>query len=121
MKRSTVRPTLGAAAALTLLLTGCGVQASNSTATGQSASGGSAIDPSIGAQFSGGKSGKADSSATPITVGMINQEGGQVSDPEASAAVKAAFEYINASQSGVDGHPLRLTLCKVTSSEEEAQ
>ena len=79
------------------------------------------ISATIGTQFSGGKSGAAPSSATPITIGMINQQGGQVSDPEASAAVQAAFSYINAAQDGIGGHPLKLSLRTVQSSEAQAQ
>jgi branched-chain amino acid transport system substrate-binding protein len=123
MKRSTVRPALGAAAALALLLTGCGEAASGGAAAagGGSDSSAGAIDASIGSQFSGGKAGAASSSASPITVGLINQEGGQVSDPEASAAAQAAVDYINKEQGGIGGHPLKLDVCKVTSSEESAQ
>jgi branched-chain amino acid transport system substrate-binding protein len=122
MKRSLLWPASGAAVALALVLTGCGEAASGSNAgSSDPDSGSTTIDDSIGSQFSGGTAGEADSSATPITIGMINQEGGQVSNPEASAAVQAAFDYINAEQGGIGGRPLELTVCKVTSSEEEAQ
>ncbi len=122
MKRSLAGTALGATAAVTLLLTGCGVAASSSGSSSSGSSSASAsISNAIGAQFSGGKSGAASSSATPITIGMINQQGGQVSDPEASVAVQAAFSYINAEQDGIGGHPLKLSLCTVTSSEAEAQ
>jgi branched-chain amino acid transport system substrate-binding protein len=119
MKRAIARPVLGAAAAATLLLAAC--SSKGGSTDGSTSSPASSIEPAIGSQFSGGKPGAADKGATPIKVGMINQEGGQVSDPEGSVAVKAAFDYINASQGGVGGHPLQLELCKVTSSEEEAQ
>ena len=120
MKRSFLRPASGGLVALAMLLTGCGEAASDVNGASSGAETKS-IDAKIGTQFSGGKPGKADGSATTINVGMISQEGGQVSDPEASAAVQAAFDYINAERSGVGGHPLKLTVCKVTSSEEEAQ
>lgn len=124
MTRFIARPVLVAAVpvAVALLLTSCAGSSGGSGGSGPSKAGASeSIDASIGSQFSGGKSGAADKSATPIKIGMINQEGGQVSDPEGGIAVKAAFDYINASQGGVGGHPLQLELCKVTSSEEEAQ
>ena len=128
MKRPLATATLGAAAALAVALTGCGVSASSSGASSSSSSSASdsssaptTISTTIGTQFSGGKSGAAPSSATPITIGMINQQGGQVSDPEASAAVQAAFVYINAAQDGIGGHPLKLSLCTVQSSEAQAQ
>ena len=126
MKRPLATATLGAAAALAVALTGCGVSASSSgtpsSSPGSSSSSAPAtINNAIGTQFSGGKSGAASSSATPITIGMINQQGGQVSDPEASVAVQAAFSYINADQDGIGGHPLKLSLCTVQSSEAQAQ
>ena len=120
MKRYLAKSAVGATAALALLLTGCGVAANGSSAPSSSSSSDS-INNSIGAEFSGGKAGAASSSSSPITIGMINQQGGQVSDPEASVAVQAAFSYINKEQSGIGGHPLKLALCTVTSSEEEAQ
>ncbi len=121
MKSIYLRPAIVSAVVLTTILSGCSESATGTTtSTSQSASA-AAIDAAIGTQFSGGKAGKADGAATPIKIGMINQEGGQVSDPEGSVAVKAAFDYINAELGGIGGHPLQVDLCKVTSSEEEAQ
>jgi branched-chain amino acid transport system substrate-binding protein len=129
MKRSLATTAIGATATLALL-TGCGVSASSSGSGSSSSSSASAtsssstsatINNAIGTQFSGGKPGAASSSSAPITIGMINQQGGQVSDPEASAAVQAAFSYINAEQGGIGGHPLKLSLCTVQSSEAQAQ
>lgn len=114
MKRSNTAA-LVVAAALALTLAGCST-AGGSTPTSSDAT----IDNSIGKQFSGGTPGSK-ASKEPITIGLVNQEGGTVSDPEVSAAVKAAFDYINAEQGGVDGHPLTMQLCKITSSDEEAQ
>ncbi len=123
MKTIFARSAVVSTVILTTLLTGCGESATGAgTATGAAPSSSAvAIDSAIGLQFSGGKAGAADSAATPIKIGLINQEGGQVSDPEGSIAVKAAFDYINAEMGGIGGHPLQLDLCKVTSSEEEAQ
>ncbi|GAB2826412.1 ABC transporter substrate-binding protein [Actinocorallia aurea] len=105
------------AAALAILLTGCGEAAPGTTTeTASTAS----IDQAIGTEFSGGAAGSKASGA-PIVIGMINQEGGTVSNPEGSAAVAAAFAYINAEQGGVGGRPLELQVCKVTSTEESAQ
>ena len=58
MKRTIVRPAFGAAAALTLLLTGCGEAASNSGSSSGSGAGSSSaasttIDNALGAKFSG--------------------------------------------------------------------
>jgi branched-chain amino acid transport system substrate-binding protein len=120
MTRSLARPALGAAAALALLLTGCGEKAADAGAAGSSSST-ATIDAALGARFSGGTAGAADTSKSPVKVGLINQEGGQVSNPEASAAVQAAFDYVNAEQGGIGGHPLQLEVCKVTATEESAQ
>jgi branched-chain amino acid transport system substrate-binding protein len=119
MKRIIAGPLLAAAVASALLLTACSSKSGSTSASRSSAA--VSINASIGSQFSGGKPGASGKTATPIKIGMINQEGGQVSDPEGSVAVKAAFGYINASQGGIGGHPLQLELCTVTSSEEEAQ
>jgi len=123
MKRTKLLTAVSATAVLALFLAGCGESSSTSgstSAAGSTASSASAgIDAKIGTEFSGGSAGAA--SAAPIKIGLINQEGGQVSNPEASAAVKAAFDYINAEQKGIGGRPIELELCKVTSSEEEAQ
>jgi len=51
-------------------------------------------------------------SGTPVTIGFINQQAGSVAtDPEATAAAKAAVSYINDQLDGVDGHPLKLDTC----------
>jgi len=122
MKSIYLKPAIVSAVALATVLTGCSESATGTTAPAVSQSAtASAINATMGSQFSGGKAGKADAAATPIKIGMINQEGGQVSDPEGSVAVKAAFDYINAELGGIGGHPLQMDLCKVTSSEEEAQ
>lgn len=120
MKKSKALAALGVAAALTTALVGCSQKAGTGSSPAATSSAGTSISASMGSSFSGGKAGSA-ASGTPITIGMINQEGGTVSDPEASAAVQAAFDYINKEQGGVGGHPLKLDLCKVTSSTEEAQ
>jgi branched-chain amino acid transport system substrate-binding protein len=119
MKRSFGLPAFGAVTALALTLAGCGEAASTSGGTDAEQTT-AAIDGAIGSTFSGGRPGAA-SSSEPITIGLINQEGGQVSDPEVSVAVSAAFSYINKEQGGVGGRPLKAEVCKVTSTEESAQ
>ncbi|MFI6517590.1 ABC transporter substrate-binding protein [Spirillospora sp. NPDC050679] len=119
MKRSFGLPAFGAATALALTLTGCGEPAPASGGTGGTQAA-TTIDGTIGSTFSGGKPGAA-SSSEPITIGLINQEGGQVSNPEVSAAVSAAFAYLNKEQGGIGGRPLKAEVCKVTSTEESAQ
>ncbi|GAA1795923.1 hypothetical protein GCM10009795_046730 [Nocardioides hankookensis] len=121
MKRHKVRSAMGAAAVLAVLLTGCSEEAPNSSNDDSSTDSTSEIDQSIGSEFTGGTEGKADDSAEPIKVGLINQEGGQISNPEAAVAVQAAFDYINAEQGGIGGRPLEVEVCKVTATEESAQ
>ncbi|MPQ97431.1 ABC transporter substrate-binding protein [Modestobacter sp. I12A-02628] len=70
--------------------------------------------------FVGGTAGAADPSATPVKVGFINQDSGVPSFPEATAAATAVTAYVNEKLGGVDGHPLELVMCSV-SSEAQAQ
>jgi branched-chain amino acid transport system substrate-binding protein len=68
--------------------------------------------------FIGGTAGKADSSKTPVKIGWINQDGGAVSLPEATDGAKAAESLINDQLGGVQGHPLQLVPCAVTTEED---
>lgn len=102
-----------------LALTACSESAANND-SGSSDPTITAISAELGAQFSGGTAGTA-ATGDPITIGVINQEGGSISDPEVSVAIQAAFDYLNAEQGGVGGRPLKMKLCKIASSEEEAQ
>lgn len=120
MKRQSVRWTIGSLAVLATVLTGCSEAAPGTDGTGTEAAS-TKIDGTLGAEFSGGTAGKADSSKEPVKIGLINQEGGQISNPEVGVAVKAAFDYINAEQGGIGGRPLEVEICKVTATEESAQ
>ncbi len=69
-----------------------------------------------------GKAGKADASLPPVTIGWINQQGGQQAiGPLATAGAQMAVKYINAELGGVDGHPVVLKTCFITSAEEEGK
>jgi branched-chain amino acid transport system substrate-binding protein len=69
-----------------------------------------------------GKAGKADASLPPVTIGWINQQGGQQAiGPLATAGAQMAVKYINAELGGVDGHPVQLKTCFITSAEEEGK
>ncbi|MCI3270762.1 ABC transporter substrate-binding protein [Streptomyces cylindrosporus] len=78
------------------------------------------IDSALGATFSGGKSGTK-AKGTPVTIGLVNQQGGAVSNPEFTVAAQAAADYINANLGGIDGHPIKLKTCYIVSSEEQGQ
>ncbi|MGH2916074.1 MAG: ABC transporter substrate-binding protein [Solirubrobacteraceae bacterium] len=70
--------------------------------------------------YTGGKAGKANSSLPPVTVGWINQQGGQQQiGPLATIGAETAVKYINSQLGGVDGHPLVLKECFIQSAEEE--
>jgi branched-chain amino acid transport system substrate-binding protein len=119
------------AAALMLLLAAC-----SSSSSGQTGSAGSspattspAGQPSGTAtasaavsdylKYTGGKAGRADGSASPVTVGWVNQQGGSLAFPAATSGAQAAVSYINSHLGGIGGHPLRLATCFVASAEAE--
>jgi branched-chain amino acid transport system substrate-binding protein len=67
-----------------------------------------------------GKAGKADASLPPVTIGWVNQQGGQqVIGPLATNGAQLAVKYINDQLGGIGGHPLALKTCFITSAEEE--
>ena len=69
-----------------------------------------------------GKAGKANASLPPVTIGWINQQGGQQAiGPLATNGAQMAVKYINAELGGVDGHPVQLKTCFITSAEEEGK
>ncbi|HEX6527323.1 MAG TPA: ABC transporter substrate-binding protein [Streptosporangiaceae bacterium] len=72
------------------------------------------------ATYTGGKSGPADSTQTPVYIGWINQQGGQQQiGPLATAGAQLAVKYVNTALGGIDGHPVALKTCFITSAEEE--
>jgi branched-chain amino acid transport system substrate-binding protein len=139
VSRQTRRGLLGIAAIATaaLIAAGCGSGGSSSSPSSTSGSSSSSNSNSAAnaAQGSGGagsksitnylsytdgKSGKADSSLSPVYIGWLNQQGGsQTIGPLATNGAQMAVSYINAELGGVDGHPLKLDTCYITSTEEE--
>jgi branched-chain amino acid transport system substrate-binding protein len=127
-----------ALAATLMVATGCGSSKSSSTTSSASASATSstaaatapAATPGSGGAGSAsvtnyltyvdGKAGKANSSLPPVTVGWVNQQGGQqVIGALATNGAQLAVKYINDQLGGIDGHPLVLSTCFITSAEEE--
>lgn len=125
-------------AAATLAVAGCSSNSSTTSATtpttSAAAPSSSAAAPSpsgsgggLGAQsvtnyltYTGGKSGPADNSMSPVTVGFVNQQGGQFAiGLHATDGAEMAVKYINAELGGVDGHPVKLDTCFIASAEEE--
>jgi branched-chain amino acid transport system substrate-binding protein len=71
-------------------------------------------------KYTGGKSGKANASLPPVTLGWVNQQGGtQQVGPLATVGAETAVKYINSQLGGVDGHPVVLKECFIKSADEE--
>ena len=131
--RKTAYAGIAALAVALLAAAGCSSSSSSSSSTTSPAtSAAAAPSPSgtsggLGAQsvtnyltYTGGKSGPANSSLTPVTVGFVNQQGGpQVIGQHATDGAEMAVKYINAELGGVDGHPIQLDTCFIASAEEE--
>ncbi len=95
-------------------------QTSAATGAGSGGAGAEAVTNYL--SYIGGKAGKADPSLPPVTIGWINQQGGQQSiGPLATNGAQMAVKYINTELGGVDGHPVALKTCFITSAEEEGK
>ena len=93
-----------------------------SAATGAGSGGAGAEAVTDYQTYIGGKAGKADPSLPPVTIGWINQQGGQQSiGPLATNGAQMAVKYINQELGGVGGHPVALKTCFITSAEEEGK
>jgi branched-chain amino acid transport system substrate-binding protein len=131
--RKTAYAGIAALAVATLAAAGCSSGSSSSSSSSSPAtSAAAAPSPSgtsggLGAQsvtnyltYTGGKSGPASSSETPVIVGFVNQQGGaQVLGQHATDGAEMAVKYINTQLGGVDGHPIQLDTCFIASAEEE--
>src|SRR3954451_17010166 len=125
MRRPSHRALMAVASvALAVGVGACG-GSSNSSSSSSSSSGGSgagettsssaATDAAVKrySAYVGGTAGAADSSKSPITFGLINDEGGVPSFPEGSTAANAAVKFLNEQLGGVGGHPVNLVTCLV--------
>jgi branched-chain amino acid transport system substrate-binding protein len=73
-------------------------------------------------KYVGGKAGAADDSLKPITIGFVNQQGGANDvGPGATEGAKLAAQYVNKYAGGIDGHPVRLHTCFISTAEEQGQ
>lgn len=71
-------------------------------------------------KFVGGKKGKANPKLSPIVIGWINLQGGQVEiGPNATPAAEIATKFTNDSLNGIHGHRLVLKECFIRNTEEE--
>jgi branched-chain amino acid transport system substrate-binding protein len=126
---------LGAAAlaALMLAAAGCGddddEEAGAPSNAGDASGAAESGDQSGGAgeqtvtdyvDYIGGKAGKADSSKSPIYIGWLNQQGGQVEiGADATDGADLAVKVVNDQLGGIDGHPVALKKCFIRNAEEE--
>jgi branched-chain amino acid transport system substrate-binding protein len=113
-----------------LIATGCGsgdsgtsgapgaAGASISAAPGGGGAGAKSVTDYV--SYTGGKAGKADASLPPVSIGWINQQGGQqVIGALATNGAQLAVKYVNEELGGVGGHPVELRTCYIASAEEE--
>jgi branched-chain amino acid transport system substrate-binding protein len=115
MTRSRWLGTAAAVAAAGLLAAGCGSSSSSTSSgasSGSSASSTSATSATTSAS-TGSFSFPAAKKATgsPYVFGMINDETGAVTFPEARQGAIAAMQYVNNYLGGINGHPIVIDSC----------
>jgi branched-chain amino acid transport system substrate-binding protein len=70
--------------------------------------------------YVGGKAGRANPKLSPIVIGAVNTQGGQVLvGPNWTKGAELAVKYVNTYLGGVHGHPVVLSECFTTSAEED--
>ncbi len=103
-----------AIAAAALLAAGCGSSSSSSSST-TAGSGGSSSTSSSSTAASTGSGGSLGTpkkaTGSPYVFGLINDETGPVTFPEARQAEIAAADYVNNYLGGINGHPIQLVDC----------
>jgi branched-chain amino acid transport system substrate-binding protein len=73
-------------------------------------------------KYVGGKAGAADNSKSPIVIGYVNQQGGANDvGPNSTIGAQLAADYVNKYAGGIDGHPVKLHTCFISTSEEQGQ
>jgi len=108
---------LGTAAAMVasgLLAAGCGSSSSSTTTNSSGGSSGatSATSASTTASASSSVFGTAKkATGSPYVFGMINDETGAVTFPEARQGAIAAMQYVNDYLGGINGHPIVIDSC----------
>jgi branched-chain amino acid transport system substrate-binding protein len=102
--------------------TGGSTQADTGAATtGGDTSGGQGEDAVTDyVAYTGGTDGPADDSLEPVTIGWVNQQGGQAEiGAAATDGAELAVKEINDHLGGIDGHPVKLKTCFIRDAEEE--
>jgi branched-chain amino acid transport system substrate-binding protein len=73
-------------------------------------------------KYTGGTKGGADPSKEKIFIGWVNQQGGPADiGPRATDGAQLAVKYVNEELGGVQGHPLELVTCYISTAEEQGQ
>jgi branched-chain amino acid transport system substrate-binding protein len=73
-------------------------------------------------KYLGGTAGAADNSKSPIYIGYVNQQGGANDvGPNSTIGAQMAADYVNKYAGGIDGHPVKLHTCFISTSEEQGQ
>jgi branched-chain amino acid transport system substrate-binding protein len=108
--------TAAAVAASAVLAAGCGSSSSSSSTSAGSGSSGSSTSATSAAtttasagSFSFGTAKKA--TGSPYVFGMINDETGAVTFPEARQGAITAMQYVNNYLGGINGHPIVIDNC----------
>jgi branched-chain amino acid transport system substrate-binding protein len=95
---------------------------STSTATAATGSTGASAGVTDYVKYLGGKAGAADNSKSPIIIGYVNQQGGANDvGPNSTIGAQMAADYVNKYAGGIDGHPVKLHTCFISTSEEQGQ
>jgi branched-chain amino acid transport system substrate-binding protein len=98
--------------------------AAKSTSTSTAAVGSTEVGAGVTdyVKYVGGTAGAADTSKSPITIGFVNQQGGPNDvGPGSTDGAKLAVEYVNKYAGGIDGHPVQLHTCFISTAEEQGQ
>jgi branched-chain amino acid transport system substrate-binding protein len=110
MKRSRWLGAAAAVAATGLLAAGCGSSSSTSSG-GSSGSSGSATSTAAANASSSAFGTPKKATGSPYVFGMINDETGAVTFPEARQGAIAAEQYVNNYLGGINGHPIVIDNC----------
>src|ERR1700722_13833374 len=116
-----LRP-IGAAAIAVLALTAAGCSSSSSSGSSSPSTSGSASAPASSAATTAAGSAPAaaagsafgaphKATGTPYVFGLINDETGAVTFPEARQGSIAAVDYVNNYLNGINGHPIKIDSC----------
>src|ERR1700677_3704515 len=96
-------------AVIGLVAAGCSSSGSSSSASSGSSSATASSTPAAASGSVFGTPKKA--TGTPYTFGMINDETGAVTFPEARQGAIAAVDYVNNYLDGINGHPIVIDEC----------